>query len=588
MGRTLIMKRWGILGVLVLAAACGGEDDRISAQAHLCPGVVAGGLPGAELSQSAAPRPGAGNDGRRRYLIRFRDEESVSASRVSELGSRVIHVYRHAPAIAAQLTPEEYALLRWDPDVKYIEPDVMRRPFGVTALTTEAPPSTPAGSAGEYTPGIDLVKAPWVWDQNRNGTLDKQEPDLPTQEPYGEGIKVCVLDTGIDPNHPELRDAIDGRHDIVDGDEDPSDQDANGVWGEGHGTHVAGTIAAQLGSGGSVSPNMDEKGVAGVAPGARLLIARVLNTQGMAWASDIIKGLEWCQQQGAQIASLSLGGGSDSRQEREAFQKAADNGMLVIAAAGNSGGPLDFPAAYRSVLAVGAVDQSMRRAPFSAHGFSLSLMAPGVDVLSTVIQGQGTMSELEVGDIPYESRPVFLAPAGKISGRLVDCGVGDSIGSCQTGSCDGFVAYVDRSLSVPLQIQLANVMRQGAGAVIFGDMPHEGMPASLTIGRRGNWVPAIVVSDETAGAMRKMMGFNTHVRLHATDYALSSGTSMAAPHVAGVAAIVWSKRPTLSSTQVRALLESTAKDLGPDGKDYDYGYGLVQANAAIHALDASE
>jgi subtilisin family serine protease len=430
------------------------------------------------------------------------------------------------------------------------------------------------------------VKAPWVWDQNRNGTMDKQEPNLPHQEPYGEGIKVCVLDTGIDPKHPELQGVVELSKDFVDGDGDPSDQDAHGVWGEGHGTHVAGIIAAQLGSGGIVGPNMDEKGVAGVAPGARLLISRVLNTQGTAWVSDIIKGLEWCQEQGAQIASLSLGGGNDSREERDAFQKAADSGMLIIAAAGNSGGPLDFPAAYRSVLAVGAVDPSMRRAPFSAHGFSLSLMAPGVDVLSTVIQGQGTMSELEVGDIPYESRPVFLTPAGKISGRLVDCGVGDSIGSCQTASCDGFVAYVDRSLSVPLQIQLANVMRQGAGAVIFGDMPHEGTLASLTIGRRGNWVPAIVVSDETAGAMRKMMGFNTHVRLHATDYALSSGTSMAAPHVSGVAAIIWSKRPTLSAAQVRALLESTAKDLGPEGKDYDYGYGLVQADVAIQALDA--
>jgi subtilisin family serine protease len=259
--------------------------------------------------------------------------------------------------------------------------------------------------------------------------------------------------------------------------------------------------------------------------------------------------------------------------------------MLVIAAAGNTSGPLDFPAAYRSVVAVGAVDQSMRRAPFSAHGFNLSLMAPGVDVLSTVIRGQGTMSEVELGDIPYESRPVFLAPAGKISGRLVDCGVGDSIGSCQTASCDGFVAYVDRSLSVPLPIQIVNVMKQGAGAVIFGDMPGDGTPASLSLGRRGNWVPAVVVSDETAGAMRKMMGFKTHVRLHATDYALSSGTSMAAPHVAGVAAIVWSKNPTLSAAQVRAVLESTAKDLGPEGKDYDYGYGLVQADAAIHAVD---
>jgi hypothetical protein len=92
------MNRWGILGVLVLAAACGGEDDRISAQAHLYPGVVAGGLPGTELSQSAVPRPEANNDGRRRYLIRFRDEASVSTSRMWELGSQVILVGMRQPS----------------------------------------------------------------------------------------------------------------------------------------------------------------------------------------------------------------------------------------------------------------------------------------------------------------------------------------------------------------------------------------------------------------------------------------------------------------------------------------------------------
>jgi serine protease len=195
---------------------------------------------------------------------------------------------------------------------------------------------------------------------------------------------------------------------------------------------------------------------------------------------------------------------------------------------------------------------------------------------------------VELGDIPYEARPIYLAPAGRIAGRLVDCGVGDSIGSCQTGSCDGFVAYVERSPTVPLQVQLANVMRQGAGAAIFVDMPHEGTLADLTIGQRGHWVPAVLVSDETGRAMRQMMGFNTHVKLHATDYALLSGTSMAAPHVAGVAAIVWSKQRTLSAAQVRALLEASAKDLGADGKDYEYGYGLVQAAVAVQAFKALE
>ncbi|HYH97742.1 protease inhibitor I9 family protein, partial [Hyalangium sp.] len=136
------MKRWGILGLVVLTAACGGGDDQgVSAQAHLCPGVVAGGLPGAELSQSAAPQPGAAGDGRQRFLIRYRDGGTVSASRVSALGSRVLQVYRSVPAVAAQLTEEERTALAVDPDVESIELDVPRRAFGLTV------PSVPGASS---------------------------------------------------------------------------------------------------------------------------------------------------------------------------------------------------------------------------------------------------------------------------------------------------------------------------------------------------------------------------------------------------------------------------------------------------------
>jgi subtilisin family serine protease len=569
------MNRWGILGMLVLAAACGGGDDHgVSAQAHLCPDVVAGALPGAELSQSVVPRTEGASDGRQRFLIRYREDGPVSASRVSALGGRVLQVYQTVPAIAALLTEEERATLAMDPEVETLELDSLRRAAGLAPL----PPTATQGSAGEYTLGLHMVEAPWIWDENRDGSLD-------TTKPHGQGIKVCVLDSGIDLDHPELQGVIAGSYDFVDKDADPWDRNKEG-WGDGHGTHVAGIIAAQLGSGGrNVSPDMDSAGVAGVAPGVQLLIARVLNTQGVAWSSDIIRGLEWCQSQGAQIASLSLGGANDGRVEREAFQAAASKGMLVIAAAGNSGGPLDYPAAYPSVLAVGAVDQSLRRADFSARGSNLALMAPGVDVLSTVPQKQGTISQVELGDIPHESHPIILTPAGKHEGRLVDCGEADSLESCTLASCEGFVAYVRRNYRLPLQGQIANVMRQGAKAVIIVDLPSEGGElADLSVGRRGTWVPSTLVSHETGEAMRRMMGFTAHVTLHLTDYARASGTSMAAPHVAGVAAIVWSQRPTLTATEVRALLESSARDLGAPGRDRDSGFGLVQAKTALEAL----
>lgn len=573
------MKRWGFLGVVVLAAACGGADDHdVSAQAHLCPGVVAGARPGSEPSQSVASPTAPASGSRQRFLIRYRDEGPVSTARVSALGSRVLRVYRSVPAVAAELTEEERATLAMDPSVEFIEPDSLRQ------ASSEAP-TVLQGSPGEYTLGLHLVEAPWVWDPNRDGTLDVRGDGTP--QPRGEGIKVCVLDSGIDLEHPELQGAIVGGKDFVDGDSVPWDRGADNHWGEGHGTHVAGIIAAQLASGGrNLAPEMDPAGVAGVAPGARLLIARVLNTQGVARSSSIIAALEWCQEQGAHIASLSLGGASDGRTEREAFQAAAAQGMLVIAAAGNSGGAMDYPAAYPSVLAVGAVDQSIRRAPFSARGFNLSLMAPGVEVLSTFPQRQGTTSQLELGDLPFESHPIGLTPAGRHVGRLVDCGKADSLSACALSSCDGFVAYVRRDYHVPLALQIANVMKQGARAAIVADLPSEGELADLTLGKPGTWVPSVLVSHETGEAMRRMMGFTAHVTLYMTDYVRASGTSMAAPHVAGVAAIVWSQRPTLTAAQVRGLLESSAKDLGAPGRDRDSGFGLVQAQAALEALAA--
>ncbi len=575
-----MMTRWGLLALLALAA-CGGGDEDTRSQALECPGVVTGAKPGPESAQELGPSSSALTDGRQRFLIRYRDAENVRASRVSSLGDKVLRVLRTEPVVVARLTPEERAELAADPDVEFIEPDAPRRSLdlGSPSSTWAPQPTVQKGSSGEYTPGLHMVEAPWVWDKGQDGSLD---PGAAT----GEGIQVCVLDSGIDPEHPELKGALVGGKDFVDGDELPWDQSAEG-WGEGHGTHVAGIIAAQLASGSAnYGPEMYKNGVVGVAPGARLLIARVISTEGVAWASDVIAGLEWCQQQGAQIATLSLGGDLDSRAERDAFKAAADHGMLVIAAAGNSGGPLDYPAAYPSVLAVGAVDQSMRRAPFSAHGWNLALMAPGVSVLSTVIREQGTISQVEVGDIHYASRPLYLAPAGKQSGRLVDCGDGASPGSCPEATCDGFVAYVEHSDLVPLPLQLANVMRQGARAIIVGDLARDGEFGDLSIGRRGHWIPGILVSHDAGDSIRRMAGLTVHVQLYKTDYALASGTSMAAPHVAGVAALVWSARPSLTAAQVRQLLESTARDLGEPGQDWDYGYGLVQASAALEALEA--
>ncbi|MFY0580196.1 S8 family serine peptidase [Cystobacter fuscus] len=167
-------------------------------------------------------------------LVRYRPGSRQSASVTRQLGVSVTAHYQLTPAVAARLTPQEIARLAADPSVERIEPDLELRALGQPLST---------GSVGEYTESLRLVQGPRVWDVNEDGVLD---PGAPT----GSGIRVCVIDSGIDRRHPELRlPYVDG-HDFVDNDDDPSDESA-GVRGLGHGTHVAGIIAAQLASGGT-------------------------------------------------------------------------------------------------------------------------------------------------------------------------------------------------------------------------------------------------------------------------------------------------------------------------------------------------
>lgn len=571
------MRRWAQLGLLVLAA-CSGKQEDVSEQQHEeCDGVEAGALPTHEQrSQAGSQQRAQAGDGREAVLVRYRSGGRVSAAAVRRLGGQVKAQYHLVPAVAARVTPEERARLAADPDVESIEPDVEVHALGMPVAT---------GSVDEYTDAVRLVQAPQVWDANQDGVLD---PGAPT----GAGIRVCIIDSGIDRRHPELAIPYAAGHDFVDDDDDPNDE-TNGVRGIGHGTHVAGIIAAQLGSAGTSWPNMSRGGMVGVAPGVELLIARVLNVHETASISDVLSGLEWCRSQGANIASLSLGASMDmGRTARDAFQAARDGGMLIVAAAGNDSdvgheAPLSYPAAYPSVLAVGAVDTSEQVASFSNGGDGLSLVAPGANVYSTISLQGATTSELDAEGQHYPSRSLIFAPAGEYTGELVDCGQGET-GACKGGTCAGFVAYVRLTDTYRINSIAQNVMRQGARAIIFGMDRSETEPWLMGLDGPGRkWVPTLAVGRESRAAVLKNLGQPVHVNLRGVDYAWFPGTSMATPHVTGVAALVWSARPSLTATEVRTLLESTAKDLGEPGHDIRYGYGLVQAKAALDALPPS-
>jgi subtilisin family serine protease len=190
----------------------------------------------------------------------------------------------------------------------------------------------------------------------------------------GLGVTVAVVDTGIQANHPDLVGHVlsgaqfTGNTGVSSG---------NGqVDGFGHGTHVAGIIAAA---------SSNAIGVSGAAPGASLLPVRVLDNDGSGYDTDVARGIDWATSHGAKIINLSLGGPSASTVLQASITNAVAHGVTVVAAAGNSGPntPPSYPGAFPNVIAVAAVDRTNAVASFSTRGAYVDVAAPGVDILST-------------------------------------------------------------------------------------------------------------------------------------------------------------------------------------------------------------
>jgi major intracellular serine protease len=189
----------------------------------------------------------------------------------------------------------------------------------------------------------------------------------------GLGVRVAVLDTGIDANHPDLATAVETARDFT--------RSPRGfVDSQGHGTHVAGTIAAR----------QNDVGVVGVAPQCRLLVAKVLGDDGSGTSHQVAAGVDWAVACGADILSMSLGSPDASPNIAAAIDRAVAAGRFVICAAGNDGrdDAVNYPARWESTIAVGAVDRQGSVARFSSRGPQVDVCAPGADVLSTFPAGR--------------------------------------------------------------------------------------------------------------------------------------------------------------------------------------------------------
>lgn len=254
---------------------------------------------------------------------------------------------RHLNARLINMAEEEVeavlAALRADPDVEYAERDYLAEGVG--------------GANDPY------VLSGQTWHLARIGALAAWETTTGQSD-----VLVAVLDSGVQAEHPDLGGRIVSGYDFISGDADPADD-------FGHGTAVAGAVVAAVNNG---------IGVAGVAPGCRVLAVKVMNASGFAPYSAVAQGIRFAVEQGARVINLSLAGNMPSQALQEAVDHAWSNHVVVVAAAGNNATTTPmYPAACERVVAVSATSTADARAGFSSFGTFVKLAAPGEDIWTT-------------------------------------------------------------------------------------------------------------------------------------------------------------------------------------------------------------
>ncbi len=224
----------------------------------------------------------------------------------------------------------------------------------------------------------------------------------------GSGVTVAVVDTGVKSSHADLKGNVLSGADYVD--PGTSANDTNG-----HGTHVAGIIAAV---------HNNSRGIAGFAPRAKILPVRVLGRDGTGSSSDVAKGIVYAASRGAKVINLSLEGARSSTAIRTAIEDAQRKNVLVVASAGNGGcgllggGRAVYPAAYPGVVGVGAVTRSLSRASYSSCGSHVDVMAPGDGIISTMIRDSSGLGCGRSADYCTLSGTSMASPYAAAAGAL--------------------------------------------------------------------------------------------------------------------------------------------------------------------------
>jgi serine protease len=453
----------------------------------------------------------------------------------------------------------------------------------------------PDFKAGDQTPwGILAVHAGEAWELSG----------------AGQRARVLVLDTGIDAEHPAIEANFEKGKNFTQAADGSVDEKAY-QDSEGHGTHCSGTV---LGS-------YDEAtGFTGVAPKAKLLMGKVCGAEGCSNIA-IVEGINWGIQEKVDVISMSLGGPIGANAEKQAVLRADRANIPVVAASGNgadtpeyshdkadpkcggAGNPwapnmcgVSFPAAFPSVVAVGALASDLTKTNFSQWGPELDVTAPGGAVVSSVPRGSGRESKVvltvagqrrEVKSSAFGGTELFPTPVVNSLVAIPGFGKPEDF----TGvNVEGKFALISRG-EIKFSEKVQNALAaKAAGVVIYNNKPGL-MQGSLTEDGSLLNLPVVMIEKTEGDALVVDLAKGTEVQAGiatlASDYAAFDGTSMAAPHVAGVVALMKSANKRLTPAQVRNILTTTAKPLAPNNTN-QFGAGIVQADEAVRKALATQ
>ncbi|TDM54398.1 peptidase S8 [Aliivibrio fischeri] len=518
----------------------------------------------------------------KKYIVKFKEDAS-SFSKLTEnqhvteelvlekLKAREVKRLGNSTIYSVEMGDLELEQLRNRSDVEYVEIDQPRY------LLRRASPDI---WSGETTPwGYEAVAAPLVDDFNAGN------------------LTVCIIDTGYDIKHNDLSGArVSGSSGIGGGDWDVPEPGKRNA----HGTHVAGTISAIANS----------EGIKGIMPNQKvnLYIVKALNANGWVYSSDLVKAVQTCVDNGANVVNMSLGGVVSTMTEKNGLQSIYEKGVLLIAAAGNDGDTsYSFPASYDSVMSVAAVDSNLDHAAFSQITDQVEIAAPGVAILSTVTVGEGVLSDISLnglsqfkrGIVPYKRRIIkdeqYISDlvTGSITGILKRCDLLFD-GTYKCGDMSNSICLIERQHvkkqdKMSLDNRLIKTCSDAGAiaAIVYSNAKLPGLQnPSIVDEKNVARIVSVTVDHPFGQTLLGYIGKEVTVSTsEGKDYEYYSGTSMATPHVAGVASLVWSYHPTCTAAQVRRALTETSIDIAEVGRDNRTGYGMVNAYAAERYLD---